>query len=118
MIFPNYKYKEFNNTNKSEWPIESWCEMIKLSSKYCSNLEDIFEFEQYCRSCDLPSEHPYWKLQSLKRRIELIDYTRGFISQTKLFISSNPGNRYVSNAYSSINNQEKSIQYYCSNMNL
>lgn len=112
MIFPNYSYQEYNNSNKKDWPIQSWCDMLNLSNEYCKTLDDVFEFEDQCREVDLPSEHPYWKLQSFKRTLELIDFTRGFIAQTRKFIKNNPDNSRVGNAKSTIETQKKEIMFY------
>lgn len=112
MRFPQYNYQEYNNNNTDSHPLP-WCEMLNGSIKYCEALTDVFEFEDHCRACDLPSEHPYWKLETFRRTLDLIDFTRGFISQTKLFIKNNPSNRYVNNAYGAISQQEQTVRELC-----
>jgi len=123
MIFPNYQYKEFNNSNQNKWPIqppsiESWCIMLKESKEYCKSLNDIFEFEGLCVSSTLPSEHPYWKIQSFKRTLDLIDSTRGFITQTQKFIRFNPNHSKIVNAKATIEKQKEDIIFYCTLLNL
>ena len=69
MIFPQYDYKNFHNENKEEWPngttIEDWCKMVNDAYKYCQELEDYMEFEGKCNYWDLPSFHPYWRVQTI-----------------------------------------------------
>ena len=113
MRFPQYKYQEFNNSNKSIHPAP-WCEMLKGSKEYCKSLTDVFEFEGLCREVELPSEHPYWKLQSFKQTLELIDCTRGSIFEIEKFIESNPNHSRVGSAKIMITNQKKSLKFYCS----
>jgi len=115
MIFPQYNYKEFNNSNKSEWvlqppTVENWCKMVNGSVKYCNELTDVFEFIGHCEPIDLPSEHPYWKLQSFKRTIELIDYTLGFMAQTQRYIDSDGYHKV--NAAASLAKQRESLKLY------
>lgn len=71
MIFPCYNYQEFNNSNTGTHP-KPWAEMLKESSAYCKGLpkESIMEFEGKCEASDLPSEHPYWRVQVNKRRYQ------------------------------------------------
>lgn len=60
MIFPQYNYQEFNDTNKKDWPKSDYNEMLKDAVEYCKNLpfENILEFEGKCEFP--PSFHPYW----------------------------------------------------------
>lgn len=64
MIFCNYNYKEFNNNNKNEWPLqpptqENWNKMVNENYNYCLELKSI-DFPNHLNSSDLPSFHPYW----------------------------------------------------------
>ena len=121
MIFPNYEYKNFHQENKEQWVLQpptlnNWCKMVNASYNYCKNLIDVFEFEKYgVKPCELPSEHPYWKLQSYKSTIKLIDETRGLNEQAKKYISG--GGFYSQNALSYIQRNNESIKYYCSKLN-
>jgi hypothetical protein len=74
MIFPQYNYKDYNNSNKSEWPTTNWNKMVNDSYKYCENIENPYEFEGICEDILLPSYHPYWKIATLIKLIQ--DTTR------------------------------------------
>jgi|TARA_R110002153_G_C12932675_1_gene456234 hypothetical protein len=119
MIFPQYKYKEYNNTNKKYWPlqpatIENWCKMVNEAHEYCVELKDVFEFDEIIYESSPPSFHPYWKLQSFKRTIELIEETRKTIEETRHYIIN--GGFHRTNAQQTIYRNKESIKFYLSKL--
>lgn len=67
MRFAQYNYQEFHNGNKELWPIKDWWEMVKINEETCKNipLSKHLEFRGKCRAIELPSFHPYWRVQIL-----------------------------------------------------
>lgn len=97
MIFPNYEYKELNNSNKSKW-VDEWNVMVNKAHAYCESLKNVYEFIGKCADSDLPSFHPYWKIQSKINTISLLQTTLESASKTKGFIDHNPSHSIVGNA--------------------
>jgi hypothetical protein len=121
MIFPQYNYRNFDNSNKQEWAlqpptIENWCKMINESVDYCIKILDMNEFKGKCKESELPSFHPYWKHKTKENTINMIKQTKGLISQTEKYIYSN--GYYKMNAIKSIKIQKEFINYLESKLQL
>lgn len=110
MVFPQYNYKEFNNTNKDKWIIKDWNKMVNDAFKYCESLNDVFEFDKYCKPTDLPSFHPYWKIQVKNNLIQLIKETEGLLSSCEKYIEND--GYYKTNAMASIERYKSAITDY------
>lgn len=107
MRFPQYDYKEFNRTNKHEWPLDDWFKMMKDAHAYCKEITYIYDFEGKCRDSDLPSFHPYWKFETLKDTIKLIHGIRRQINEANLYIKN--GGSHVFNAIAMNDRSRKTI---------
>jgi hypothetical protein len=119
MIFPQYEYKEYNDNNREFWAIQpptikNWCKMVNEAHEYCAKLENVFEFEDIIFESSPPSFHPFWKFQSFKRIIELIEETRKTIKEAKNYIDNDEF--YRVNAQATIDKNKESIKFYLSKL--
>ncbi len=84
MVMCHLDYKNFHIENKELWVTSDdwnsdWCKMVNDNQSYCKALpiEKYKEFEGKCDEVNLPSFHPYWKVQIMlsdkKNYSELIE---------------------------------------------
>lgn len=91
MIFAQYGYRNFHNENKNSHPIQpyhwdNWIKMVNENISYCKKFNRwkwfVFYFYVWTgriRKSDVPSFHPYWKLEVNKdRSADLVRLNRNY----------------------------------------
>lgn len=65
MVFPQFNYRQISVEDCKDY--KDWCKQVNKAVKYCNNLPLVkyMEFEGKCKVTQLPSVHPYWKVQVL-----------------------------------------------------
>lgn len=115
MIFCQKRYKELNNKNHNHTSKE-WFEMVKKNEQYCENWNLFKRFEMYFYKwhrgfnySDLPSQHPYWKLQVKKDYRLIVKTLQEKYEECK---KDNSKIKYMFNRNTSLKDIEDKIERY------